>query len=62
MPRWGNEDFPAPDPYEEVCLSAEQHDVGMAEGSRRSSVAPLDRAAHRLRRRTGDGLAGERLV
>jgi uncharacterized protein DUF3891 len=27
---WGNERFPAPSPYEEVCLAAEQHDVGMA--------------------------------
>ena len=29
--RWGNEDFAKPDPYDEVCLGAEQHDVGMAE-------------------------------
>jgi hypothetical protein len=28
---WGNEDFPAPEPREEVCLAAEQHDVGMAD-------------------------------
>jgi hypothetical protein len=28
---WGNERFPAPAPLEEVCLAAEQHDVGMAE-------------------------------
>ena len=27
---WGNERFGAVDPYEEVCLAAEQHDVGMA--------------------------------
>lgn len=27
---WGNERFPSPEPYEEVCLAAEQHDVGMA--------------------------------
>lgn len=27
---WGNADFPAPAPFEEVCLAAEQHDVGMA--------------------------------
>jgi len=26
---WGNERFPAPEPWEEVCLAAEQHDVGM---------------------------------
>ena len=27
---WGNACFPAPEPHEEVCLAAEQHDVGMA--------------------------------
>jgi hypothetical protein len=27
---WGNEAFPAPVPWEEVCLAAEQHDIGMA--------------------------------
>lgn len=27
---WGNAGFPAPAPFEEVCLAAEQHDVGMA--------------------------------
>lgn len=27
---WGNQDFATPDPWEEVCLGAEQHDVGMA--------------------------------
>ena len=27
---WGNERFEAPEPWEEVCLAAEQHDVGMA--------------------------------
>jgi hypothetical protein len=27
---WGNERFGAIEPYEEVCLAAEQHDVGMA--------------------------------
>lgn len=27
---WGNERFGAVDPFEEVCLAAEQHDVGMA--------------------------------
>jgi hypothetical protein len=29
--RWGNERFARPDPFDEVCLGAEQHDVGMAE-------------------------------
>jgi hypothetical protein len=28
---WGNERFASPSPWEEVCLAAEQHDVGMAE-------------------------------
>ena len=27
---WGNERFGAVDPYEDVCLAAEQHDAGMA--------------------------------
>jgi hypothetical protein len=26
---WGNDRFPSPEPWEEVCLAAEQHDVGM---------------------------------
>jgi hypothetical protein len=29
--RWGNERFARPEPFDEVCLGAEQHDVGMAE-------------------------------
>ncbi len=28
---WGNDRFQAPEPWEEVCLAAEQHDVGMAD-------------------------------
>jgi Protein of unknown function (DUF3891) len=28
---WGNERFDRPEPREEVCLAAEQHDVGMAD-------------------------------
>ena len=27
---WGNDAFPPPEPWEEVCLAAEQHDIGMA--------------------------------
>jgi hypothetical protein len=27
---WGNERFPPPEPFDEVCLAAEQHDVGFA--------------------------------
>jgi hypothetical protein len=29
--RWGNDRFSRPEPFDEVCLGAEQHDVGMAE-------------------------------
>jgi hypothetical protein len=29
--RWGNERFAPPEPFDEVCLGAEQHDIGMAE-------------------------------
>lgn len=28
---WGNEWFPRPEPFEEVCLAAQQHDAGMAD-------------------------------
>lgn len=35
---WGNARYPAPAPREEVCLAAEQHDVGMAEWDRRPSL------------------------
>ena len=28
---WGNDGFDRPEPFDEVCLGAEQHDVGMAE-------------------------------
>jgi hypothetical protein len=37
---WGNERFPAPEPREEVCLAAEQHDVGMAEWDVRPALNP----------------------
>jgi hypothetical protein len=29
--QWGNDRFAPPEPFEEVCLGVEQHDVGMAE-------------------------------
>ncbi len=36
---WGNDDeVEPPDPFEEVCLAAEQHDVGMAEWDLRPSL------------------------
>ncbi len=37
---WGNERFRAPTPREEVCLAAEQHDVGMAEWDRAPEPDP----------------------
>ena len=37
---WGNDRFAAPEPREEVCLAAEQHDVGMAEWDLRPSLNP----------------------
>jgi len=38
--RWGNERFGAVEPWEEVCLAAEQHDVGMAAWERRPTLNP----------------------
>ncbi|MEA2474037.1 MAG: hypothetical protein QOE06_1952 [Thermoleophilaceae bacterium] len=35
---WGNDAVAAPDPFEEVCLAAEQHDVGMAEWDLRPTL------------------------
>ena len=37
---WGNERFGAVEPWEEVCLAAEQHDAGMAEWERRPTLNP----------------------
>jgi Protein of unknown function (DUF3891) len=37
---WGNSRFGAVEPWEEVCLAAEQHDIGMAEWERRPSLNP----------------------
>ena len=34
---WGNDAFGAVEPWEEVCLAAEQHDIGMAAWERRPS-------------------------
>src|SRR3954452_25048588 len=36
--RWGNDRFAKPDPFDEVCLGAEQHDVGMAEWDLRPAL------------------------
>jgi hypothetical protein len=38
--RWGNDAFAPPDPFDEVCLGAEQHDVGMAEWDLRPDLNP----------------------
>ena len=35
---WGNERFGAVEPWEEVCLAAEQHDAGMAAWERRPTL------------------------
>jgi hypothetical protein len=37
---WGNERFGAVEPWEEVCLAAEQHDVGMAAWEQRPTLNP----------------------
>jgi hypothetical protein len=37
---WGNERFGAVEPWEEVCLAAEQHDVGMAGWDLRPTLNP----------------------
>ena len=37
---WGNERFGAVGPWEEVCLAAEQHDVGMADWERQPTLNP----------------------
>jgi Protein of unknown function (DUF3891) len=37
---WGNARFGAVEPWEEVCLAAEQHDLGMAAWERRPTLNP----------------------
>jgi Protein of unknown function (DUF3891) len=37
---WGNEQFGAVEPWEEVCLAAEQHDAGMARWEQRPTLNP----------------------
>jgi hypothetical protein len=37
---WGNQRFGAVEPWEEVCLAAEQHDIGMAAWERRPTLNP----------------------
>ncbi len=38
--RWGNDDVPPPEPLAELCLSAEQHDIGMADWDRLPELDP----------------------
>jgi hypothetical protein len=38
--RWGNDSVPPPEPLAEVCLGAEQHDIGMADWDRRPELNP----------------------
>ena len=52
---WGNDRFPAPAPFEEVCLGALQHDIGMADWDLRPERHPdtgLPRQFFELDRRT----------
>lgn len=52
---WGNGRFPVPVPFEEVCLGALQHDIGMAEWDLRPERHPdsgLPRQFFELDRRT----------
>jgi len=37
---WGNDEFGSVEPWEEVCLGAEQHDVGWSEWDRRPALNP----------------------
>jgi hypothetical protein len=52
---WGNDRFPGPEPFEEVCLGALQHDIGMADWDLRPERHPdsgLPRQFFELDRRT----------
>jgi hypothetical protein len=40
---WGNDDFPAPDPREEIALGAEHHDIGWALFDLRPGLSPKTR-------------------
>jgi Protein of unknown function (DUF3891) len=56
---WGNARFPPPSPREEVCLGAEQHDVGMAVWDLAPDLNPdtgLPRQFFEMLRRTHLGL------
>jgi hypothetical protein len=38
---WGGDGFPRPEPFEEVCLAAEQHDVGMTHWDLAPELNPI---------------------
>ncbi len=42
---WGNGQFAAPDPYESVCLGAEQHDIAWSDWDLRPPLNPAARRA-----------------
>lgn len=46
---WGNELFVAPEPYEEVCLGAEQHDIAWLEWERCPTFNPATGLPHEFR-------------
>lgn len=46
---WGNEAFSAPEPYDEVCLGAEQHDIAWLEWERHPTLNPATGLPHEFR-------------
>jgi hypothetical protein len=46
---WGNDDFTAPEPYEEVCLGAEQHDIAWLEWERHPTFDSVTGLPHDFR-------------
>ncbi len=46
---WGNESFAAPEPYDEVCLGAEQHDIAWLEWERHPTLNPTTGLPHEFR-------------
>ena len=55
---WGNAEFGSVAPYEEVCLAAEQHDVGMAEWDTCTDVQPGHRPPPLVHRDAAAGTSG----
>ena len=45
---WGNERFGSVEPWEEVCLGAEQHDLGWTDWERRPTLHPATRMPRRF--------------